>query len=411
MNRHKALLFSSPIASVLLLCGAANASATDGPFSATPIPFSRCSDGSLSIATEGDTQQMNRTVGQPRLASYSGSTMYIQTAVGQGLSMASTTLGAMCRSDGVNSISWISNSQSVAGNIKEMSGSGTSWSVTDMSTYLKAPAALDIRGVGPSSHVRSDGVNSIVYLGNDHHIYEMFHTAASGWHYGDLTKINNATGKAAPASAPMAYTSGNGEDAVVYVGTDSHIYEMRLINGAWEQNTADLTKAVTDNNGAPPLVYDKAEQPVGVRDAGGTKYVAYRCASGADAHVCVLYVSGNRWWSGDLNTYASGALANPAMAPLSTKAAYVRHDNVLAIVYSGPNNHVEELSLNGSWGWGDLTAWFGAPTTNSKSSAPAGIVVTNDHGMSTLKSSVIYLNSAGGLSRISFNGSWSVDPL
>ena len=63
------------------------------------------------------------------------------------------------------------------------------WHVADLTQLTGAPLPyppdLDDRG-NPAPYVRSDGINAVVYTGDDNHIYEL-RLERDGWHAADLS--------------------------------------------------------------------------------------------------------------------------------------------------------------------------------------------------------------------------------
>ena len=229
-----------------------------------------------------------------------------------------------------------------------------------------------------TTYVRSDSVNAVVYEGNNFHIYEIslpFDGAA--WKLGDLTALTGAPAAAsgpslADAGEPSAYVRSDNVNAVVYRGSNDHIYELSLaLNGAaW--HLGDLT-ALT---GAPLA----SGGPVGYRRSDNTNSVVF---VGANKHIYEIYLhlDGAAWKYGDLTalTGAPTAAASPA--------AYVRSDNVNAVVFRGSNDHVYEISLPldaPAWKCGDLTALTGAPAAGwgpvgyRRSDSTNSVVFTGD---------------------------------
>lgn len=222
-----------------------------------------------------------------------------------------------------------------------------------------ASILLTQQAVSAATYIRSDNVNAVVYEGNNFHIYELslpFNGAA--WKLGDLTALTGAPLAAAGASLsaagePVAYVRSDNVNAVVYRGSNNHIYEISLpLNGAaWK--LGDLT-ALT---GAPLAGWG----PVAYRRSDNVNAVVY---TGVNNHIYELSLplNGAAWKLGDLTslTGAPAAIASPA--------AYVRSDQVNAVLYRGSNEHIYEISLpfNGAaWKLGDLTTLTGAP--------PAGV--------------------------------------
>jgi hypothetical protein len=135
------------------------------------------------------------------------------------------------RSDGVNAVVY----KGLDNHIYELALYPDGWGVGDLTAQVGAPLA----DFGPAPYVRSDGFSAVVYSGSNGHIYELG-LYADGWHAGDLT---------AQAGAPLPYggfigtpyVRGDGINAVVYTGQNGHIYELYLYprDGRWHYE--DLT--------------------------------------------------------------------------------------------------------------------------------------------------------------------------
>jgi hypothetical protein len=85
---------------------------------------------------------------------------------------------------------------------------------------------------------------------NTGHIYELW--LGSAWQYYELTSVPHAV----LGYAPVGYVRGDGISAVVYLGTDSHIHEIRL-DTKW--HAADLTNlAGGPDAGSSPWPYNRS---------------------------------------------------------------------------------------------------------------------------------------------------------
>jgi hypothetical protein len=214
-----------------------------------------------------------------------------------------------------------------------------------------------------AAYVRSDGVNSVVYEGDDQHIWELYLSGAQGWKIGDLTGQTGAPladkgTSSDDAGRPAAYVRSDGFNAVVYRGKDKHIYEISLpLGGAWKYG--DLTAQA----GAPLAKWG----PVAYRRFDKVNSVLY---VGTNNHIYELYLpyGAQVWKYGDL-TAQTGA---PPTGSQSLPAAYVRSDYTNSVVYVGADNHVYEIYLRGgtlAWKYGDLTGQTGAPLAAYRSPA------------------------------------------
>jgi hypothetical protein len=146
------------------------------------------------------------------------------------------------------------------------------------------------------SYARSDQVSAVVYQGTDDHIYELslLPTQAT-WQVGDLTGIT-----AAPTSAsqPVPFVTTYGANAVVYRDANNHIEELRLIEGAtW--SVSDLTAA----SGGPPAA---AGAPAAYIRADGFNAIDFHASSNND--IIEIFNLGTSWGWGNLTTSSGGTL-------------------------------------------------------------------------------------------------------
>ena len=77
------------------------------------------------------------------------------------------------------------------------------------------------------------------------------------------------------------------------------------------------------------------------------------CIAARDNHIRELFLGSSGWGTGDL-TAATGA---PSAS--SDPSAYLRGDDISAIVFRTADNHVHELFLTSRWGTGDLSVASG----------------------------------------------------
>ncbi len=210
------------------------------------------------------------------------SMLFTQSALGQ---------TAYVRSDSVNAVVYEGNNF----HIYELSlpFHGAAWNLGDLTQLTGAPLAASgpsLSNAGePSAYVRSDNVSAVVYRGSDNHIHELslaLHGAA--WEKGDLTAL---TGAPAAAWGPVAYRRSDSVNSVVFVGANHHIYEISLPFDGKAWTVADLT-ALT---GAPaaaasPAVYVRSDQ---------VNSVVYR-ATNNQIYELYLPLGAPAWKLGDL---------------------------------------------------------------------------------------------------------------
>lgn len=87
-------------------------------------------------------------------------------------------------------------------------------------------------------------VNAIVYRGTDSHVYELNFIEGGTWHFKDLTTSPASGSAPIAAGAPAVYLSSDSKSAVVYRGYRGQIYELSLdlYAASWAWN--NVTSAV-----------------------------------------------------------------------------------------------------------------------------------------------------------------------
>ena len=166
-------------------------------------------------------------------------------------------LCAFARGDGVSSVVYISGDGKVRQFRLATNGGWASQQLTGDAGEPKA--ALQ----GLAAFVRTDGVNAIVYRGEDQHLYEL--TQDSGGEFAVLNDLTAITG-AAPATGHVhAYNRADGTSTVIYEGPNFHIHELALEGVSWSHR--DLTARTASVPGLQPYGY--------VRSDGATAIVYY----------------------------------------------------------------------------------------------------------------------------------------
>jgi len=228
---------------------------------------------------------------------------------------------------------------------------------------------------------RGDGVSTVVYVGADNHIHELYlelrrqgNTWQEVWHWADLSAI---TGSPAARYEPYGYVRSDGISAVVYMGDDSHIHELRLEDGwIWADLTA-ISGAPTAGHGGP-AAYVRGD---------GINAVLF---TDTQEHLCELRLDDGWKWA-DL-TELSGV---PDL--VDQLSAYVRSDGISTIIYTG--KHIYELRLEGGWIWADLTAISGAPVPGPHY-RPYGYVRSD--GINA----IVYATDAGRIYELRLDNGW-----
>ena len=107
----------------------------------------------------------------------------------------------------------------------------------DLSALASAPEASG----DPAGYARSDGVNSVVYRGENNHIYELYLPKGGSW---ICAKLSEGIGAPAASGNPAGYVRSDGTNMVVYRGTNNHIYALYL-EGSWK------CAKLSESTGAP----------------------------------------------------------------------------------------------------------------------------------------------------------------
>jgi len=237
--------------------------------------------------------------------------------------------------------------------VQELCGDGSTWQTQDLTTLTGALVAA--AGSALSTFVDGAGGFHVYYLGTDLHVHELF-VVNGAWNTTDDTAAAGAP-NAAAGSALSSFVDRVGGFHVYYLGTDQHVHELFFVNGAW--NTSDDTAAA----GAPNAAAGSALSSF-VDGAGGF-HVYYL---GTDQHVRELFFFNGAWNTTD-NTVAAGA---PNAAAGSALTSFVDGAGGFHVYYLGTDQHVHELFFfNGAWTTSDDTAAAGAPN------AAAGSALTS----------------------------------
>jgi hypothetical protein len=171
------------------------------------------------------------------------------------------------------------------------------------------------------------------------------------WHHQDLTTLAgapvNSTGDPTSFFNPTSvFDPTNSALHVLYRGSDSHIHELGLQTGVWQDTDLTIAASAPANAAGSPTSF--------LEPTGPTYQVFYR---GSDSHIHELQGNSGVWQHTDLTT-ASGAPANPVANLASffdpTSSAY-------QVFYRGSDSHIHQLQGNsGVWQHTDLTTASGA---------------------------------------------------
>jgi hypothetical protein len=158
-----------------------------------------------------------------------------------GAPAASGDLAGYARSDGINAVVY----RGTNNHIYELLylNKIDSWFGTDLTQSAGAPAASG----DPAGYVRSDGINAVVYRGTNNHIYELLLRRDGTWHYSDITAVPDAPAHpldvvfSIASGDPAGYARSDETNSVVYRGTNNAIYELYLEKGASKWICAKLS--------------------------------------------------------------------------------------------------------------------------------------------------------------------------
>ena len=119
-----------------------------------------------------------------------------------------------------------------------MSGLDSNWRHIDLTTVTGAPLAGTSLLAAYAWEV--GGTRQVVYAGNDGDIYELVCGQEGAWTFADVTSLVGAPLAVGTALTAYAWETGSAKQ-IVFVGGNHHVYELQMpLNGAWEQT--DLTQ-------------------------------------------------------------------------------------------------------------------------------------------------------------------------
>jgi hypothetical protein len=257
---------------------------------------------------------------------------------------------AYVRTDGVSAVVY----RDGVGNIRELTPVGDSpsggWKQTNLSAVpAQITSQAPVAASNLSAYLRSDHFNSIVYRGPDNHIYELFSRNGVNWDFGfpwaNAWAANGSSAPVAAAGNPFGYVRHDGTNAILYRGTDNHVYELWMSSTGWQ--VGDVTGLA--HAASWQLA---AGDPSGYVRADGTTAVVYRSVSGDIMEVPLNSTTG--WQTvGDLSSWGGNAWLGLAAGD---PVPYVRADGTNSVVFRDASNRVRELTMTGpGWQAWDLT--------------------------------------------------------
>lgn len=119
-----------------------------------------------------------------------------------------------------------------------MSGLGGSWGHTDLTTVSSAPLA---GATALAAYAwEAGGTRQVVYASDDGNVYELVCGQDGAWTFADVTRLTGAPLASGTALVAYAWETGEAKE-IVYIGGNHHVYELQMpLNGSWEQT--DLTQ-------------------------------------------------------------------------------------------------------------------------------------------------------------------------
>jgi hypothetical protein len=236
------------------------------------------------------------------------------------------------RSDNQSAIVYRSNNDHII-EVKSNFASSPPWVFRDVTIASGASVSAPKGSAFP--YQRSDGGNSIVYIGSDNHVHELT-SFTSTWTDRDLSTVQ---GTWLPSTDPWGYRRSDGNNAVVFVGLDGALHQISFfLNGPPTHQILP---------GTSPLG-SLFNRPSGYVRGDGTNAVVYVSGNLIDKTLRELRLTGN--WS-------DSSLPTPPGAPKAGQPFGRSAPGLTSsILYSGKDTsgvlrHYElRLSPSGVWG-------------------------------------------------------------
>jgi hypothetical protein len=125
------------------------------------------------------------------------------------------------------------------GHISELaSGLDGAWKLTDLTTAAGAPVAGNAALAAYAWE--TGGTKQVVYTGLNGDVYELLGDPSSEWSFTDVTALTGTPLSVGSALAAYVWETGRAKQ-IVYVGSNHHLYELQKpVQGTWEHS--DLTQ-------------------------------------------------------------------------------------------------------------------------------------------------------------------------
>jgi len=207
--------------------------------------------------------------------------------------------------------------------------------------------------------------DEIFYVGANQHVYELWSWSQNpGWQWNDLTSASQDFFVTAPPVAegsPLVSFNDTvaGIDAVFYLGTNQHVYEL-LFNSSGHWNWFDITQQLQTNYSWVPLVGVGSSLAAHVNPMNQTEEVFFLDSNGNVYEAWASSSSPSTWYAAGSGPINGG---NPAASgsPLKGGISFNNQDHLW---YIGTDNNVHELY----WYTGANYIWF--PVTDNQKTSP-----------------------------------------
>lgn len=249
------------------------------------------------------------------------------------------SLAPYVRSDGINAVAYCGTNLSHGGSYDvielELTGGSPPWFADDLT--VNSRALVSCGGFGASAIKGSPNFDYVEYTGSDGRDHNLFRNGNAGWE-------DNTGGNPAPISTP-----------ILFLNTSSAFVDAFSFSGNHIWSTHDIT---VNSGNAPPVRANSVPRPY--LRADGFNAVVY---PGSDNHIYEIWSADYVNWHFDDLSKVSGSLALGLTAGSFGPVPYVRSDNVNSVIYTANDNHVHEIYLvpGSNWAQGDLTRLSGAP--------------------------------------------------
>jgi hypothetical protein len=225
---------------------------------------------------------------------------------------------------------------------------GAAWG--EDTRILNAPVAAFASAI--TGHMTPES-EELFYIGTNQHIYELWRWSKNfdGWHLTDVTAANGMKPIAAIGS-PLAgfYDTKAGTDAVFYVGTNQHVYELLFTASLWE--SIDVTQ-----KSDAPLVGAGTSLAAHLNTQAGSEEVYFVNQNQTIEELWSWSTPTPVWDAYDMfaGRAAQATLANPS-SPLAADMDTVNGGLTDELYYIGTDGVVHELWASASsGGWNQAT--------------------------------------------------------